>query len=444
METRTNSPASSHASGDHVSEAERPLLGALLGSLESEYIFINAGQDQEGPVVNSPASSHTLVGDDQEQEQPLLGSADSSYALVGDDQVQEGPLMNPPASPHELIEGDQDQEEPREPVSQNERPKHHDAIATHINNKFKDPAQYLPDEDDMPIRKSLHEDLDLGEYDPKSFHGEVVMSSNYRGYAARYASRVCAEGISENRIILWAKSAYDPQIPREMLGYAVVHREQSRWIRKLGRSSEDSQTLAELLAIKAALGIAVEEATRRLEKDSTYAGRGPLIRVFSDCKSALRLTSEFPRLQENNDRLAEILEAIVQESREIHRIGSRLVLHWVPRGDVEGYVVAHVAAKASHKGDTALREGLAQSRAYALGHRRALRREKAAQRRNGLLYVKIPTNGYPSLLANAVFSASTTELEAQKTDQDPPAETCQTADVQISQGALEYDLTCAA
>ncbi|KAH6895410.1 hypothetical protein B0T10DRAFT_215655 [Thelonectria olida] len=160
-----------------------------------------------------------------------------------------------------------------------------------------------------------------------------------------------------SQLILWTDaSMVGHRLGQPVTGWAVACRRCGTWVRMMGRSLDKRQTVnsAELLAIVHALLFANQLI--RLEKK----GCNPqTVRIYTDSQSSLfRIGRRRGRARgrpgaqslKKFQLVKQLTKTALEMVKGLERCRVKVEFHWVPRGTVEGNIVADWAARESRSG----------------------------------------------------------------------------------------------
>ena len=162
-----------------------------------------------------------------------------------------------------------------------------------------------------------------------------------------YASSVNSMPEIAQQLVLWTDASQSGRRGTHSY-YAVALKRKGEWCTITAETHAQQQLIdtAELHAIGYALEYAVQQVqvTQEVQADE----RLRLVKIFTDSQGALRCISRGPAFE--RDSWAELKQSIVRTAvlkriRTLEAAGVDLELHWVPRGRVEGNMVADAATK---------------------------------------------------------------------------------------------------
>lgn len=182
----------------------------------------------------------------------------------------------------------------------------------------------------------------------------LLAASDFRGTATiqgledalPFAQMVCSTCATDTEQLAYWIDAYGDG-GEEPEGWLVANKTSDGWTWRVGPHGSQGDKHSEMMAIRAALEMAVEQITKRMQRS---LGLPTLVRVFSDSQPALRKISRarHPAVEDptmGHPDVAETMEGILHCSGVLKDLGVRQELHWVPRGMVKGTQFAASMAK---------------------------------------------------------------------------------------------------
>lgn len=169
---------------------------------------------------------------------------------------------------------------------------------------------------------------------------KVIAQSHEEAF--RYAWVACMLPETKSHLMLWTDASVMGKWGKSA-GYAVAMKRDGEWYTITDGTANVYQTVntAELRAIQYALQFAVQEVHHESSTESPRA-----VTVFTDSTSALcAINLGCIKPQTWTDlKSGDVLDAVQQHIYALERAGVKLEFRWVPRGRVEGNIVADRAA----------------------------------------------------------------------------------------------------
>ncbi|KAF7561768.1 hypothetical protein G7046_g2378 [Stylonectria norvegica] len=186
------------------------------------------------------------------------------------------------------------------------------------------------------------EDINL-HFDQSSTH-ELVPPKIFispRREAILHACWVYKASKPTPQLVLWTDASVWPRSAN--YAFALWQHGSWKWIAHSSTTPHQTSEYAELRAIDYALEFAVNDAS---------LGRSSEVSLFTDSQNALQIISKSlssTRWKTGwNETGVHLIATVLRRIQTLEQAGLRLELHWVPRGLVDGNIVADSAARQGH------------------------------------------------------------------------------------------------